>query len=62
MTDRADQIARDAQEVARIEQKRSNSLSQRCRHVQDKLRDRDLELEMLRSKVQVDKTLDSLRR
>jgi len=62
MTDRADEIARDAQEVARIEQGRSETLHKRYRHVQDKLRDRDLEVERLKSRMHVDKTLDSLRR
>ena len=62
MTSRADDIAKDAQQVAKVEQERSETLNKRYRHVMDKLRERDLEVERLRSRIQIDKTLDSLRR
>lgn len=62
MTDRADDVAREAQRVAKTEQTRNENLAKRYRSVMDKLQERDLELERLRSQVQIDQTLAALRK
>lgn len=62
VTDRADEVAREAQRVARVEKDRNETISKRYRSVADKLRDRDLEIERLRSQIQIDQTLAALRK
>merc|ERR1719186_974030 len=54
VTDRADEVARESQRVARVEKDRNETISKRYRSVADKLRDRDLEIERLRSQMQID--------
>jgi len=60
LTEKADTIARDAQITAKNERERSQKVQEKYYIAVQKLRERDLKIERLKSQMQLEKTLDLL--
>jgi len=60
LTEKADTIARDAQSTAKQERERSQKVQEKYYIAVQKLRERDLKIERLKSQMQLEKTLDLL--